>query len=586
MQKEDSKIFVQTTGCLSLRMDTARIENYLRFNQYTVVDCPNKADTVLFTPCIVTNEKEQVSLDALSGYRNEKKNIIVSGCGAKAVPEHYSQYTVLKNESDIESLFPPTTIRFSEIGWVGNNDSEHIPEYLQGKVENYKVFERVLSRLDGNLASLFRYGTMGFEFAHESDPFYRVRISSGCNFRCSFCIVWKGRGTYKSLPINEILSQIKEGHSKGYRKFMLVADELSYYGMDLEGKLLLGDLLREIFSAFQDIKLGLRYFEPMYMEQLWGDIHPYITDEKIAYLNIPVQSGSEKVLEKMNRPKNLLQLKDRVMEIRKNYQGPILTHVIVGFPHETMSDIIRTYHYLIETGFDDMSIHLFSSRPGSKLENEKLNEHWEEHQSIMQACRKYVRTRYLQRILSRLKKSHEMALIPEKEFRYPIESLPTDFADYLGMKEWSNPSQEVDIVFMHPYWDGFVARLRKNDARYLQFKLKKEQRVWDEVSIPISAEEVMPIFETLREFLEPKVVVSKKRKFFNENKKLRLYMDEVENLGTFVEIESQHDEPINEFMKKFSLDQDHSAEPYGKLILQKQFDKERNIDNALRVLKQ
>lgn len=179
-----------------------------------------------------------------------------------------------------------------------------------------------------------------------------------------------------------------------------------------------------------------------------------------------------------------------------------------------------------------------------------------------------------------LKESRERAFVPEKEFRFPIERLPKDFLDYLKSKKWSEEAAEVDIVLMHPDEDGFVARLRKSNNCYLQFKIRREERLWDEVSIPISVEEVIPIFETLKEFLEPKVIVSKKRKFFNESDKLKLYMDTVENLGTFVEIESE-DQSADTFMQKFNIDAGFSAEPYGKLLLQKPFDIEKNVEKAL-----
>ena len=180
-----------------------------------------------------------------------------------------------------------------------------------------------------------------------------------------------------------------------------------------------------------------------------------------------------------------------------------------------------------------------------------------------------------------LKNSSEKAFIPEKEYRFPIELLPIDFLNDIKNKPWSKEQQEVDIVLMHPNENGFVARLRKSDKCYLQFKVQKESRLWEEVSIPISAEETMLVFETLKEFLEPRVVVSKKRKWYSESDKLRLYLDEVEGLGRFVEIESE-DQSADTFMKKFGIDAKLSAEPYGKLLLQKPIDMEKSLDMALK----
>lgn len=585
MRNRKQKIYIQTTGCLSLRMDTSRIENYLRHNNYIIIDNPEKADTILLTPCVVTEDKEKLSFNILSKYnRGKKKNIVIAGCGAKALPEHFSAYTVLRDENEIESIFPPTKIRLSEVGWNGNSpDFGYIPEYIESSIDNYKIFENVLLRLGKDFASSFRYGTMGFEFTNEIDPFYRVFISRGCNFRCSFCIVWKGRGSYKSTPIDLVISQINKGYLEGYRKFMLVADELSSYGIDIKGKFLLGNLLNEIYSRFPDIKLGLRYLEPMRIERLWDDIKDYITDEKVLYLNIPIQSSSEVILEKMNRPKNLNKLKEIIKEIRKTYTGPILTHVIVGFPYETKDDIIRTSNYLIDADFDDVSIHIFSPRSGSKLEKEKINDNWEEHKKILEECRKYTRTRYLKKILLGLKDLDGKVSKIEKEFRYPITILPPDFLNYLKKKEWSEKSQEVDIVLMNSNLDDFVVRLRKSTDYYLQFKIKKEQRVWDEVSIRISKNEITPIFETLNEFLEPTVVVMKKRKSSKENEEITVYIDEVQDLGTFVEIEGEN-ETVDEFMYKFKIDQNLSVEPYGRLILQKPFDLDKSVTRALNLM--
>ncbi|MFH2066120.1 MAG: radical SAM protein [Pseudomonadota bacterium] len=173
------------------------------------------------------------------------------------------------------------------------------------------------------------------------DAYYLV-ICQGCVHNCSYCAIKKAKGKVKSKPIPRILSELKYGLELGYKHFMIIGDDCGSYGMDI------GTDLAELLNVLQlyDIRIHINYFEPGEFIKLYPKIQPGAF-EIIDFINIPVQATSRRILKLMNRKYNFDDIITTVKKLKTRFSHIYLeTHVIFGFPTETMKEFTGTFHLL------------------------------------------------------------------------------------------------------------------------------------------------------------------------------------------------------------------------------------------------
>ena len=191
--------------------------------------------------------------------------------------------------------------------------------------------------------------------------FEYLKIAEGCDKRCTYCIIPKLRGNYRSVPMEQLLAQAEYLADQGVRELILVAQETTVYGKDLYGEKSLHKLLKELckVSGIQWIRILYCYPEEIYPEL----IQTMKEEPKIChYLDLPIQHCSDKILKRMGRRTTKQELEDIVYTLRKEIPDIILrTTLITGFPGETQEDHEELLDFIDELEFDRLGVFTYSA---------------------------------------------------------------------------------------------------------------------------------------------------------------------------------------------------------------------------------
>ena len=211
-----------------------------------------------------------------------------------------------------------------------------------------------------------RVVTTGGHFAY-------LKIAEGCNKRCTYCVIPKVRGSYRSVPMDSLIKEAEELVAGGVKELILVAQETTLYGVDLYGKKSLPELLRRLCKINGLVWVRILYCYP---EEITDElIETMATEEKIChYLDIPIQSGADEVLKRMGRRTNREELTALLAKLRARIPDICLrTTLISGFPGETRKDFIETYNFVDEMEFDRLGVFTYSREedtPAAHMEHQ------------------------------------------------------------------------------------------------------------------------------------------------------------------------------------------------------------------------
>jgi len=231
---------------------------------------------------------------------------------------------------------------------------EAVEAVMEGKKENY--FADI--SLPIPMQKEERVVTTGGHFAY-------LKIAEGCNKHCTYCIIPKIRGNFRSVPMERLLEEAKTLAESGVKELILVAQETTLYGMDLYGQKSLPELLRRLcrIEGFRWIRILYCYPEEI-TEEL---IQVIKEEEKIChYLDIPIQHASDAVLKRMGRRTSQAQLREVISRLREEIPDICLrTTLITGFPGETQEDYEELYRFVNEMEFDRLGVFPYSPEEGT-----------------------------------------------------------------------------------------------------------------------------------------------------------------------------------------------------------------------------
>ena len=190
-----------------------------------------------------------------------------------------------------------------------------------------------------------------------------VKIQEGCDQVCAYCIVPKVRGRERSVPLDDIISDVSARVDEGYREVVLTGTQLGTYGFEWP-EISLTDLVRAVLRQTDVQRLRVSSLQPQEMRsellELWSE------ERLCPHFHIPLQSGSNAVLKRMRRRYTSEMYQDAVERVRKQVEDvSITTDVIVGFPGETQDDFQQTVDLCGAVGFSDMHVFPYSPRPGT-----------------------------------------------------------------------------------------------------------------------------------------------------------------------------------------------------------------------------
>lgn len=348
------KAHIITYGCQMNFNESAKMQNMLQKVGYTMVDNPEDANLVLINTCTVREgaaSKVYSELGRLKEIKQSKKDFLigVTGCLAQEERENF-----IKRTPYVDLV-------------LGNQNIAFLPDIIDGiisgeisnvvMVNNKDVLPR---RVDADFGN---------------DISASIAISYGCNNYCTFCIVPHVRGKERSVPLDEILDDVKKYTKKGYKEILFLGQNVNSYGNDLrkDNKTTFANLLKE--SANIEGDFWIKYISP-HPKDFNDELIQIIKENpKISrMLHLPLQSGSSKILKKMKRAYTKEEYINLALKIKKEIPDIALTtDIIVGFPGETEQDFNDTLEVLEKIKFENAFMFMYSKRsntPAEKYENQ------------------------------------------------------------------------------------------------------------------------------------------------------------------------------------------------------------------------
>ncbi len=306
---------------------------------HSVVESETDADAVVVNTCSFINDAKQESINTLIEMGELRKEgkikaLIATGCLAQ-------RYTAEIRESIPEVDAVVGTMAIDEI--VNALDS-----VIKGERKDY------IKDVSGALV----YGQKRLVTTPGHYEF--LKIAEGCNKFCTYCIIPKLRGTYRSVPMDVLVKEAEDLVSRGVKELILVAQETTVYGIDLYGSKSLHVLLNKLSKIPGLVTIRVQY---MYPEEITDELINEMRDNpKVAhYIDMPIQSASDRVLKKMGRKTNKAELTALIAKIRASIPDICLrTTLIAGFPGETDHDFRETLDFVKEIKFDRLGVFAYS----------------------------------------------------------------------------------------------------------------------------------------------------------------------------------------------------------------------------------
>ncbi|NPV08655.1 MAG: tRNA (N6-isopentenyl adenosine(37)-C2)-methylthiotransferase MiaB [Anaerolineae bacterium] len=342
---EDRTYFIWTIGCQMNVGDSRRLAELLATRGYREAEDVESADLIVLNTCVVRQSAEDRVLGRLASLkplkdRRPEVTLAVMGC----------LVGVDGRDNDLATRFPYVDL------WLPPSSHEQLAEL---------VSERPGRAPTPSPSSVSRY----------------VTIMQGCDNFCSYCIVPYRRGRERSRPVGEIVAEVEELASRGAREVTLLGQNVDSYGRDLPGQPSLAHLLHQVHPVDGIVRLRFLTNHPKDMSQEL--IETVAELPKVCeHLELPLQSGSDEILKRMNRHYTREQYLELVQRIKVTIPGVALaTDVIVGFPGETRAQFQETYDLLEEVGFSAIHVACYSPRAGTaaaRLEDDVPPEEKEE----------------------------------------------------------------------------------------------------------------------------------------------------------------------------------------------------------------
>lgn len=337
-------ILFVSLGCDKNLVDSEVMLGMLKERGYTFTDDQTQADAAVVNTCCFINDAKEESIQTILELAELKKTgqlkaLVVAGCLAQRYQEE-----IQKEIEEVDAIIGTTALE---------KVVETLDEVLAGKGENH------LEALDkAPLGGKERVLTTGGYFSY-------LKIAEGCNKHCTYCIIPKVRGEYRSVPMELLLDEARQLAGKGIKELILVAQETTLYGMDLYGEKKLPELLDRLCEIEGLIWIRIMYCYPEEITQELIDVMK--RQPKIChYLDIPIQSGSDRILKLMGRRTDTAQIEALVDHLREEIQDIcIRTTFITGFPTETEEDFTETMEFINRMEFDRLGAFTYSPEEGT-----------------------------------------------------------------------------------------------------------------------------------------------------------------------------------------------------------------------------
>ena len=362
-------------------MDTDVLKEYFLRNGWQIVDDPELADRNMLVTCSFVKLTEQIAVDEITRFQEYDTDLLVTGClpgiNKKRLDSIFPGESIaIKNIDDIDLLFPEHTVRYKDI-----QDTNFL--YEQQK------------QLSGVSVTAAQIGKYILAYARFSPNFYRnawrnaasiakskmgtnrkayyLRVGWGCGEpHCTFCVEWLAvGGKFISKPLETIEREVQMGIEQGYTRFAVLSDNPGGYGLDTGTNIV--ELLDRILHVSDDIRIStIDGFHPYFIIKNLPALKSVVAQRRIDFIMTPMQAGSDRILELMNRRYTGGQMHDALAALCE--QDPHLrfnSQMIVGFPTETEEDFQMSLRRVKEMDFLNVTVFPYCKNdvtPSSGLE--------------------------------------------------------------------------------------------------------------------------------------------------------------------------------------------------------------------------
>lgn len=333
------KILFISLGCDKNLADSEEMLGLLTAGGHEITDDETQADAIVINTCCFIKDAKEESVETILEMAEYKKTgschaLIVTGCMAQRY-----QKEIIEEVPEVDAVLGTTSygdiVKALEEAVAGN----HFEEFRDIDYLPDTGSKRVL--------------TTGGHFGY-------LKIAEGCDKHCTYCIIPKLRGKFRSVPMERLIAQAEDMAEQGVKELILVAQETTVYGKDLYGKKSLHILLKKLCEI-----RGIRWIRILYCypEEIYDELIETIRDEKkiCHYLDIPIQHASDRILKRMGRRTSKQELVDIIGKLRKEIPDIVLrTTLITGFPGETEEDHEELKEFVDEMEFDRLGVFTYS----------------------------------------------------------------------------------------------------------------------------------------------------------------------------------------------------------------------------------
>ena len=320
-------------GCAKNLVDSEILLGGLHKSDLVVTDNPENADTIIINTCGFLDIAREESVDTILQAAELKKTgrpseLVVMGCLSERYPEELTSEV-----PEIDQIF-------------GSNDHRQIVSFLTGK-------------------DFSKDDPLFFRSLMTPNHYAYIKIAEGCDNGCSFCSIPIMRGLQKSRTIPAIMDEAVKLAENGTKELLVIAQDSTSYGWDLDQKVYLSDLLKNLNRVDGIEWIRVHYAHPAHLSQ--RIIDSIADSDKVCnYLDMPVQHASDIILKSMKRGLNQQGIRDKINRLRDASPGiAIRTTLIVGYPGETEQDFNELYNFVKDIRFDRLGVFTYSEEEGT-----------------------------------------------------------------------------------------------------------------------------------------------------------------------------------------------------------------------------
>lgn len=342
---QDKSVHFVSLGCSKNLVDSQVMLGTLNHHGYTVNQDPQESEVLIVNTCAFVEEAKRESIKTILDFGGEKKKdqiLVVSGC----LSQRYS--------SDLEKEMPEVDL------FVGTGEYHKIHQFLEAKKEN-KLEKK-------SFVEVPKYIHTEFDNRLNTSPAYMawLKVSEGCNRKCTFCIIPTLRGALRSRSVDSLVTEANNLVAQGVKELNVISQDLSSYGVDLDKD---KNNLLSLLKALDNVE-GLKWVRLFYYypDELTDEVIDFMSTSKriCSYLDMPVQHFSSPVLKRMNRRITGEKIHERIERLREKIPDVVIrTSVIVGFPGETEEDFQILLEGVKKAKFDHLGVFKYSDEEGT-----------------------------------------------------------------------------------------------------------------------------------------------------------------------------------------------------------------------------